>query len=162
MMTPRGQNCARRAQSRFSALCPLAPTPFDRISPNLVQGCSITRSFKIVKFRGVQKLGGSKFGKFHFYEKNNMSWTNFSKGRSQRPKTCRIDAPWYGGCAMQVMTPRGQNCARRAQSRFSALCPLAQTPLDLGTPNLVQGCRVTRSFKIMKFRGVQNLGGSKF
>ena len=59
------------------------------------------------------------------------------------------------------MTPWGQNCARRAQSRFPALCPLAQRPLDPGTPNLVQGCRVTRSFKIMKFRGVQKFRGVK-
>ena len=50
----------------FEALAPLAPTPFDEFSPNLVQGCGITRSFKIVKFRGVQKLGGSKFGNVHF------------------------------------------------------------------------------------------------
>ena len=156
-MTPWGQNYARRAQSRFSASCPLAQRPLDLGTPNLVQGCRVTRSLKIVKFRGSKKLGGSKFENFRFLRINNMSWTKFWKGRSQRFQTCRIDAPWYGGCARQVMTPWGQNCARRAQSRFPALCPLAQTPLDLGTPNLVQGCMVTRSFKIMKFRW----GGSK-
>ena len=48
-------------KSVFEALSLLAPKPFDEISPNLVQGCSVTGSFEIVKFRGVQKLGGSKF-----------------------------------------------------------------------------------------------------
>ena len=41
-----GSKLCRRAQSRFLALCPLAPTPFDEISPNLVQGCSSTRAFR--------------------------------------------------------------------------------------------------------------------
>ena len=48
-------------KSVFEALAPLAPTPFDGISPNLVQGCSVIRSSKAQKFRGFQKLGGSKF-----------------------------------------------------------------------------------------------------
>ena len=38
-----------------------------------------------------------------------------AQGRSQRPQTYRVDAPWYGTRAMQVTTPRGQNCARRVQ-----------------------------------------------
>ena len=48
-------------KSVFEVLSLLAPTPLELETPNLVQGCTVTRSFKIVKFRGVQKLGGSKF-----------------------------------------------------------------------------------------------------
>ena len=48
-------------KSVYEALSLLAPSPLNRELPNLVQGCSVTRSSKIDKFRGVQKLGGSKF-----------------------------------------------------------------------------------------------------
>ena len=47
------------------------------------------------------------------------------------------------------------------KSVFEALALLAPTHLELETPNLVQGCIVTRSFKILKFRGVKKLGGVK-
>ena len=71
-----------------------------------------------------------------------------AQGRSQEPQTFRIDAPWYGTRAMQMTTPRGQNCARRAQFCVSALCPLAPTPFDKISRNLVQGYSATRAFKI--------------
>ena len=71
-----------------------------------------------------------------------------AQGRSQRPQTCRVDAPWYGTRAMQVTTPRVQNCARRAQFCVSVLCPLAQTPFDEISRNLIQGYSATRAFKI--------------
>ena len=62
-----------------------------------------------------------------------------AKGRSQRPQTFRVDAPWYGTSVMQVTTPGGQNCARRAQFCVSALCPLAPTPFDEISRKLVLG-----------------------
>ena len=65
-------------KSVFEALALLAPTPFDEISPNLVQGCSVRRSLKIMKFRGVQKLGGQNFDfseKFYFHH----FWANYAK-----------------------------------------------------------------------------------
>ena len=68
--------------------------------------------------------------------------------RSQRSQTCRVDAPWYGTRAMQVTTSRGQNCARRALFCVSALCPLAPTPFDEISRNLVHGYSSTRAFKI--------------
>ena len=60
-----------------------------------------------------------------------------AQGRSQRPQTCSVDAPWYGTRAMQVTTPRGQNCARRAQFCIAALCPLAPTPFEEISRNLI-------------------------
>ena len=44
--------------------------------------------------------------------------------------------------------PRGQNCAPRGQFYFSAFCPLARTPLNLGTPILVHGCTWARAIGI--------------
>ena len=71
-----------------------------------------------------------------------------AQGRSQRPQTCRVDAPWYGTRAMQVTTPRGQNCARRAQFCVSALCPPAPTPFEEISRNLIQRYSATRASKI--------------
>ena len=62
-----------------------------------------------------------------------------ARGRSQSPQTFRVDAPWHSTRAMWVTTPRGQNCARRAQFCVSALCPLAPTPFDNISRNLVHG-----------------------
>ena len=62
-------------------------------------------------------------------------------GRSQGPQTFRVDASWYGTRAMQVTPPRGQNCARRAQFCVSALCPLAPTPFEEISRNLVHATR---------------------
>ena len=56
----------------------------------------------------------------------------------------------------------GKNCALRARFRFSALYPLAPTPLQLETPNFAQGCSVIRSFVPEKFMGVGKLGGQNF
>ena len=84
-----------------------------------------------------------------------------AQGRSQRLQTCRVDAPWYGTRAMQVTTPRGQNCARRAQFCVSALCPLATTPFDEISRNLKQGYSATRAFKICISKGAQKIRGVK-
>ena len=66
-------------KSVFEALAPLAPTPFDGISPNLVQGCSVIRSSEDQKFLGVKKLGGGQ--NFDFSEKLYFDhfWANYVK-----------------------------------------------------------------------------------
>ena len=66
---PEGSKLCPQGTIPFFSLMPLAQRPLDPGTPNFVQGCRVTRSFKIMKFRGVQKLGGSKFRNFHFYEK---------------------------------------------------------------------------------------------
>ena len=43
----------------FETLSPLAPKPFDDISRNLVQGCSITRSTTIARRSRVQQMVGA-------------------------------------------------------------------------------------------------------
>ena len=60
----------------FSALCPLAPTPFDEISPNLVRGCSAARAFKKCNW-GSKKLGGQNFEFSDFYFHH--FWANYVK-----------------------------------------------------------------------------------
>ena len=164
-MTPRGQYYALRARFRFPALCPLAPTPLELKTPNLVQGCSVIRSFEIEKFRGVQKLEGSKFW---FFFKKNILIIKFSYRPAAQTESGResnlssqkdLGLTWvpYVESATWV-----QNYALRARFHFTALCPLAPTSVYRELPNLVQGCRLTRSINAENFRGVQKLGGSKF
>ena len=106
------------------ALCDYSP----RAPPAGSGGASVVRGIS-------QSCAGETFG-------------YAAQERSQRSQTCRVDAPWYGTRAMQVTTSRGQNCARRALFCVSALCPLAPTPFDEISRNLVHGYSSTRAFKI--------------
>ena len=45
---------------------------------------------------------------------------------------------------------------------FSAFCPLARTPLNLGTPNLVHGSTWARAIRIFIIWWVQKLGDQNF
>ena len=83
--------------------------------------------------------------------------------RSQRPQTCRMDAPCYGTRAMQMTNPRDQNYARRAQFRISALYPLAPTPFDEISRNFIQGyLQCNKGFQHMYKLRVNKLGGQNF
>ena len=52
----------------FQPYAPLAPTPLDEITPNLVQGCSATRAFKKCKFLGFLKISGGGGQNYEFSE----------------------------------------------------------------------------------------------
>ena len=165
MTTPRGQNYALRARLHFPALCPLAPRPLELKTPNLVQGCSVIRSINAKKFRGVGKLGGSKF---LFFLKKNISIIKFSYRPAAQTESGReSNLSWQKGLGLTWVpyvesATWGQNYALRARFHFPALCPLAPTPLELETPNLVQGGTLTCAIQSSKKFDPPNLGGSKF
>ena len=70
-------------------------------------------------------------------------------GKWPRAQTFRSEAPWSELCAIQRISLEGSKlCPQSAILFFSALCPLARTPLDLETPNLVYGCMWARAIRI--------------
>ena len=58
--------------------------------------------------------------------------------------------------------PKDSKLCLLAQYRFSALCPVALTPLEEISANLEQTCSATRAFQKCKILGVQKFEGSKF
>ena len=126
MMTPRGQNYALRARFHFPALCPLAPTPFDLATPNLVQGCGVTRSFNAKKFRGVGKLGGQNFD---FSE--NYDFDYFFALTGLQPKPGESEIPnFQGRCALVWFT-----CHVSDDPERSKLCPQGTIPFSSLMPS---------------------------
>ena len=149
-MIPSGQNYARRAQSRFSALCPLAQTPFGLGTPNLVQGCSVTRSFKIVKFRGVQKLGGSIFWIFDFAKITTWAGQNFRRGGRRDPNlqgTCTM--VWHK-CHVSGDPVGSKLCPQGTIPFFSLMPSSTETigPRDTKFGTGVQGNKIFRNCEI--------------
>ena len=80
-------------------------------------------------------------------------------GSGREPKLSGQKRLGLNCVSMGESAPRGQNCAPRgAILFFSAFCPLARTPLNPGTPNLVHGCTWARAIRIFIIWGVQKLG----
>ena len=75
-------------------------------------------------------------------------------------QTFRSEAPWSELCVIGKISPEGSKlCPQGAILLFSAFCPLARTPLDLGTPNLVHGCTWARAIRICIIYGIKKNWG---
>ena len=156
-MTPRGQNCARRAQFRFSALCPLAPTPFDLATPNLVHGCSLTSAARCMLL-GVGVRGARAPRSFEFVK----LWANDAKigtlvQFNERSSLSCAFGRWGAGCTCVARAPRSFEFWKpwASDAKIGTLVQFSERsslPCVFGI--WVAGCtcvaRATRSFKIVK------------
>ena len=70
-------------------------------------------------------------------------------GKWPGAQTFRSEAPWSELRDIGRISPEGSKlCPQGVILLFSAFRPLARTPLDLGTPNLLHGCTWARAIRI--------------
>ena len=175
-------------KSVFDALTLLAPTPFDEISPNLV----LPRSFKKLggsKFGFFRKFLFSSLSCRICRNTNAgttmafVTWRHVPRGTCHVPpreplaKQYSLDKVFekmvaetrnfQGRCTPVGYTchvsddPEGSKLCPQGTISFSSLMPSSSDTLRWRHQIWYRGCSVIR-FKIVKFRGVQKLGGSKF
>ena len=114
------------------------------------------------QFRGVKKLGGSKFGNFHFYEKQQHELDKIFEGEVVETPNLQDKCTLVWWMCHVSDDPVGSKLCPQGKIPFFNIMPSSSHTLWQNFTKFGTGVQCNRGFKIQKFRGVQNLGGSKF